>query len=754
MEAGFEKQMPIGHEYIKTFRTYEKDLMGANRLTFVVKPKSGQLWTREALVRVYEVTQAVTQLPHVERMGVQSIWTPNTYVNEITDEGFRSEPLIPGTVTPAGLSPQQIADIQASTVKGGFVGRLVSMDQRSAMIVAEVLEQDASGRPLDYVAYNQMLERDIRSRYEDANFEVQIIGFAKQTGDIAEGASAVLNYCVVALLLTAVAVYGYCRSLRLTLLPIVCSLCSLVWQFGALRLLGYGLDPLAVLVPFLVFAIGVSHGVQQINFIVREISHGKSCMEASRASFSGLLIPGTLALVTALVSFASLFMIPIPMVRELSVTASLGVGFKIATNLVMLPLVASYFKLDKAFADRAVVRRERRTGWLHAVAAMAEPRRAVVTVAVASLVFGVAAWQSRDRVVGSLQTGAAELRADSRYNRDAADIAASYDAGLDWLTIVFEADKVPNSSDEAACEDTRLARLQDRFDWAMQGVLGVQSISSFSSQVRLYNAGYNEGNPKMAAIPIDAANFAGLATEIGRKRGVMSKDCLMLATHLFLTDHKATTIQNVINEVKKFRDAHQEQSLRIRLASGNAGVMAAINEEVEASELPMMGYVYGAIVILVFAVYRDLRAVLSCCLPLTVGTYIGYWFMKELQIGLTVATLPVMVLAVGIGVDYAFYIYNRIQLHLAHGQSVVKAVEHAILEVGTATIFTAITLAVGVATWSFSQLKFQADMGLLLAFMFMVNMVMAMTVLPAFAVCLDRIFPRSRPVVAGALFAH
>ena len=144
---------------------------------------------------------------------------------------------------------------------------------------------------------------------------------------------------------------------------------------------------------------------------------------------------------------------------------------------------------------------------------------------------------------------------------------------------------------------------------------------------------------------------------------------------------------------------------------------------------------------------------LACCLPLTVGTFIGYWFMKELQIGLTVATLPVMVLAVGIGVDYAFYIYNRLQLHLSHGQPIVKALEHSILEVGTATIFTAITLAIGVATWSFSELKFQADMGKLLAFMFMVNMVMAMTALPAFAVWLERLFPRKGPVRAPG-FSH
>ncbi|MDM0111436.1 efflux RND transporter permease subunit [Variovorax sp. J22R133] len=747
MTAGFEKQMPIGHEYIQTFQQYRNDVLGANRLNIVVKARKGEIWTPAGLKKLYDVTQAVSFLPSVERLGVQSLWTPNSFVNEITEEGFRADPLIDGTITPEQLKPETIDNIRRTTAQGGFVGSLVSRDQTSAMVTVELNEFDKDGNKLDYVAYNRVLEDQIRAKFEDADFEVQIIGFAKQIGDIADGAQAVLQFCALALVLTALAVFWYCRSVRFTVLPIVCSLASLVWQFGALRLMGYGLDPLAVLVPFLVFAIGVSHGVQQINFIVREISNGKSCYEASRASFSGLLIPGTLALVTAFVSFVTLLLIPIPMVRELAITASLGVGFKIVTNLIVLPVAASFFKVPKTFADKAQVQREARAKWLRVLVKVAQPRKAAITLLVVGCVFAASVYESRDRVVGTLQPGAPELRPESRFNRDAVAISTNYDTGLDWLTVIFEA--APES-----CENVNIGLYQDRFTWAIQPVKGVLSVSSFSGQMRLYNEGYNEGNPKMGVVPIDAGNYSALAAEISRIRGTMRKDCSMTAVHLFLTDHKAETIQRVIEAVRAFRDAHAQEGVKIRLASGNAGVLAAVDEEIEHSELPMMLYVYAAIVLLVFAVYRDLRAVLACCLPLTVGTFIGYWFMKELQIGLTVATLPVMVLAVGIGVDYAFYIYNRLQLHLSKGLPIVKAVENAMLEVGTATIFTAITLAVGVATWSFSELKFQADMGKLLAFMFIVNMVMAVTALPAFAVWLELIFPRTKPVKAPGLLSH
>ncbi|MRV71795.1 MMPL family transporter [Duganella sp. FT92W] len=747
MDAGFEKQMPASHEYVQTFQQYRNDVLGANRLNVVLKARKGSIWTKAGLARLNDVTQAVMFLPNINRLGVQSLWTPNTYVNEITEEGFRADPVIPGTVTPASLDAATIAQVKQAALNGGFVGTLVSKGQDSAMVVAEISEFDAQGNKVDYVAYNRLLEQQVRMKFEDADFEVQIIGFAKQIGDVADGAAGVVQFCIVALILTTLAVYWYCRSVPFTLLPVCCSLVSLVWQFGTLRLMGYGLDPLAVLVPFLVFAIGVSHGVQQINYIIRGIAAGHDCEHAAKASFRGLLVPGVLALLTAFVSFVTLVLIPIPMVKELAITASIGVAYKIVTNLVMLPLAASLLKVGPRYARHAMHLQQERGHWLRPLSRAAQPR-AAAGIAVATLaLLAWAAWFSHDRLVGTLQPGAPELRADARYNLDAKSIADNYATGLDWLTVVLE---TPANS----CEQVQFGRYQDGFDTAMRSVPGVMSVSSFAGQLKVYNEGYNEGNPRMFTVPLDPANYAALGVEVGRVRGYVGKDCAMLASHLYLSDHKAATINGVIAAVRAYRDAHKLPGLKIRLAAGNAGVLAAVNDEVEKSELPMMLYVYGAIVVLVFAVYRDLRAVVACCLPLTVATFIGYAFMKELQIGLTVATLPVMVLAVGIGVDYAFYIYSRLQMHLAHGEPIAVALEKSIQEVGIATIFTAITLAIGVATWSFSALKFQADMGKLLAFMFIVNLVMAMTALPAFAVLLERMFPRKAPVKLSAALQH
>ena len=390
--------------------------------------------------------------------------------------------------------------------------------------------------------------------------------------------------------------------------------------------------------------------------------------------------------------------------------------------------------------------RERRSRWMAALGRIAEPRNAAIGTFVCAALFAAAWINSQGRHIGHLQPGAPELRADSRYNQDATRIVEKFDLGLDVLSVVVETPK-------DGCYDHATMEYLHQFGWQMANVPGVVSVTSVAWLAKQAFSGFNEGNPKWAALPRDPKSLANAISLAPEGSGLYNPGCTVLPVHLYLADHKASTIKAVTGAVKAFRDANPDPRIAVRLASGNVGVQAATNEVLETTELRMMLYVYLTIVALVFVTYRDWRAMLACCLPLTLATLLGYWFMKELEIGLTVATLPVMVLAVGIGVDYAFYIYNRLQLYLAQGVDIVTAFKQSLRETGIATIFTALTLSVGVATWSFSELKFQADMGLLLTFMFMINMIMAITLLPALAVMIDLLIPRRGPV-RSPLLSH
>jgi hypothetical protein len=213
---------------------------------------------------------------------------------------------------------------------------------------------------------------------------------------------------------------------------------------------------------------------------------------------------------------------------------------------------------------------------------------------------------------------------------------------------------------------------------------------------------------------------------------------------VFLTDHKAETLRSVTATVKTFRNQHPSAKARFQLASGNAGVMAATNEVVQAAQFPILLWVFGAVIGLCLLTFRSWKATVCIVIPLALVSWLAYVLMVYLQIGLKTSTLPVVALGVGIGVDYGIYLYAKLQAALESGDYFEDAMYLAFTQTGSAVVFTGLTLAIGVSTWLFSDLKFQADMGVLLTFMFLVNMLGAIVLMPAIARWLFRHHTRTR----------
>lgn len=739
LDAGFEKMLPIGHEYIVTFKQYQNQFAGANRVLVVLQAPAGEtIFTPNYLEVLKRATDDVFFIPGVARETVTSLWTPNTRYLEITEEGINA-----GDVIPAGFTNDEagMALVRGNVLKANLVGRLVANDFSAAMISAELQDIDPNTRQrLDYFNVARLLEQNIRDRYEKDGISVKIIGFAKLMGDIADGATSVVEFFAIAFILTVLMLFIYCRSWRLTMITLSASLCSLIWQFGVLDWLGFGLDPLAVLVPFLVFAIGVSHGVQQINMIGAEIAAGKSREQAARDTFTFLLVPGSVALFTCLAGFATLHLIPIGMIRELAITASIGIGLKIISNLIMLPLLASYIAPAGDYARQVQQSMAKREKLWPYVARIARPRNARLMVLGCAALGVVGAFVSKDLQIGDVHAGAAELRPNSRYNQDTRFIVDHFDIGVNILSVIVE-------TPEGACVEHKYMALLDRFQWEMANTPGVQSAMGLPLLAKMVGSMWREGNLKWYALPRNTSVLAQAVGPIPTSTMTLNTTCTVLPLVIFTKDSKAETIQIVVKAVKAFRARPENQmdGVRIRLASGSIGVTAATNEVVATQEIPMLLWVYAVVIGLVFLTYREWRGSLCCVVPLILSTIIGNMFLTLAQIGLKISTLPVLAIAVGIGVDYGIYEYNRIQRYMRMGKSPYQAYDQALKDVGSATMFTGFTLAIGVSTWSFSALKFQADMGMLLTFMFMVNMIGAVTLLPAMITVVHQLFPRKYP---------
>ncbi|MDX9945374.1 MAG: RND family transporter, partial [Azonexus sp.] len=329
VDAGFQKMIPLKHEYMQTFTEYQKTFGGANRVLVALRLQEGDIYTPEFLATLKTVTDEVFFLPGVDRASVTSLFTANVRFIEVVEDGFAG-----GNVIPADFSgtPEDLEKVRANVLKSGRVGRLVSNDFKGALVSAELLEVDpGTGARLDYTMVAQKLE-EIRTRHQKDGLQVHIIGFAKAVGDITEGARAVLMFFAVAFVITAALLYWYSGSAKLSAVALVCAMIPVVWLLGLLPLLGYGIDPMSILVPFLIFSIGVSHAVQMTNAWQLEVIGGANGLTAAHKSFLKLFMPGAMALLANALGFLVILYIEIDMVRELAITASLGVALMIVTN--------------------------------------------------------------------------------------------------------------------------------------------------------------------------------------------------------------------------------------------------------------------------------------------------------------------------------------------------------------------------------------------------------------------------------------
>ncbi|MBV2132145.1 MMPL family transporter [Pseudomonas sp. MAP12] len=736
LDPGFNKLIPLRHDYMVNFLEYSKTFTGANRFLVSVRWKGeGDLYNPVFLDTLRKVTDDVFFTSGVSRSSVTSLFTPNVQYVEVTEEGFFGDVVVPPRFSG---SLKDLDQVRSNTARSGQVGRLVANDLKAAMVRADLQDVDPkTGEKVSYVEVAKRLE-EIRARYNSDQIEINVVGFAKLVGDVVEGLGAVMGFFVIAFLITAALLWGYSRSLKLTVVALLVALLPVVWLLGLLPLLGLGIDPMSILVPFLIFSIGVSHAVQMTNAWKQDVLAGADSQAAAHTAFCKIFIPGSLALLMNAVGFAVIMLIDIPIVHELGVTACIGVLLMIITNKMMLPIIISHLTLERSAQhfNKPIEGRKHALWWR--VSGFAKPLPALVVFAISLVLLAAGTLKARDLQTGDIGAGAPELRSESRYNRDNARIVGSYAIGLDVLTVFVEVKDHPE-----ACLTPAVMRAVDRFDFAVRHVAGVQSVSSVTGTGKVVIAGNNEGNPRWSAIPNSERGLQQGSRAYSSELGMVTDGCQQMQILVFLTDHEGATITHVMKEVKRILAEDVTPGVSFRLAGGNAGIMAASNEAVDRAEVMMLAALFGSVALFCWLTFRSLRAVLCILVPLAIVAILCNALMALLGIGLKVATLPVVALGVGVGVDYGIYLYERIQHEMEAGLDLRNAFYEAMRQRGTAAVFTALTMSIGVCTWAFATLKFQADMGVLLAFMFLVNVFGAIILLPALAAW----FNEGRPLV-------
>jgi predicted RND superfamily exporter protein len=724
INASFEKMMPQSHPFVLNYRAHTDSLGGlGNSVRIVVENTNGDIYDRAYLAKLRKINDQVFLIPGVDRSFMKSLWMSVVRWTEITEAGYKGGSVMPDTYDG---SAESIQALRFNINRSGIIGSLVANDQKSSTIFVPLVELDAAtGKALDYRAFRDELNK-IRA-FEGDGVRIHIIGFAQLVGDLIHGMLEVFVYFAVAAVIAAGIILFYTRCVRSTALVVLCSFVAVLWQLGLMKLLGLVLDPYSVLVPFLIFAIGVSHGAQKMNGIMQDIGRGTHRYVAARYTFRRLFLAGLTALLADAVGFMVLSVIDIPVIRGLAISASIGVAVLIFTNLILLPILLSYTGVSAMSAARSLKSIEGKHPLMAFLGRFTERRWAIGVLAGTALLTGIGLIVAAGLKIGDLDPGAPELRPDSQYNRDNAYITSHYQLSSDQFAVIVSTPQGGLISFETMLE-------MDRLEEKLRAVPGVQTTVAASSLARAYTSAGFEGSDKWMTLNRDSAVIADALNYVFDSNPEMLNEARSVSPIIaYLADHKAETLERVVKVVEEFAAEHNTADRKFLLAAGNAGIEAATNIAVSRANRTMLLYVYAAVIVLCYITFRSWRAVIVAILPLIVTSVLCEALMVVLGIGVKVATLPVTALGVGIGVDYSLYLLT-VQLGQQRlGLSVPDAYAKALAFTGKVVALIGVTLAAAVITWVWSPIKFQADMGILLAFMFVWNMLGALILMPALA---------------------
>ncbi|MDP3813527.1 RND family transporter, partial [Pseudomonas sp.] len=618
--TSFEKMIPLTHPFIQKMLEHRNDLANlGNTVRISVEAKEGDIFTKDYMETLRQINDEVFYIPGVDRSGLKSLWSPSVRWTEVTEEGFAGGEVIPQTYDGSAGS---IEELRGNVLKSGQIGRLVANNFKSSIVDVPLLESypdpNDQGKliKLNYQEFSHQLEEKIRDKYQAQNPKVQvhIIGFAKKVGDLIDGLLMVVLFFGAALLITFALLYWFTWCIRSTIAVLFTTLIAVGWQLGLMHSVGFGLDPYSMLVPFLIFAIGISHGVQKINGIALHSSEAENPLMAARRTFRQLFLPGMIAILADAVGFITLLLIDIGVIRELAIGASIGVAVIVFTNLILLPVAISYVGISNKAVERSKRDAVRDQPFWRLLSNFAHPVVAPISVVIALAASVGGFWyQEHNLQIGDLDQGAPELRPDSRYNQDNDFVIKNYSTSSDVLVVMVK------TAPEGCSTFPTLAAM-DELMWKMENTSGVQSAISMVTVSRQVIKGMNEGNLKWETL---SRNQDVLNNSIARADGLYNADCSLAPVLVFLQDHKAATLKRAVSAVQDFAAENNKDGLEFLLAAGNAGIEAATNEVISKSELLILTLVYLCVAAMCMITFRSFAATICIVLPLILTSILG-----------------------------------------------------------------------------------------------------------------------------------
>ena len=735
----FDDLLPQGHEYIKVHNKFRRLFGGANHITIIVQVKKGDIFNKTTLQKIEYISEELFKIPAVDRFKILSITVSKMKKRTIDAQGFRFSPVmekIPET-------DEEMKKFRLSIYGNEMVyGPFVSFDSKKAMITADFYDEE-----IDYKVVFNELQR-IRKAAEDENNLVCIAGEPMHIGYVRESVRGVNTILAITTLAILVVLYFYFKSKRGVIIPIVTAFISGIWGLGFMSLVGFNLDPLILVLPFLISLMTARHSMQLVARFLEEYKAGKDIKTSCKMVIQSMFIPGLTSIITDALGIALVAVAPIPVLQKVAISCVFWSIATVIISLILTPLLLSLVPETRRLISQLeeIERKKKKISLLDKglphVGRWVVGKGKWVVIAVSILVTIWGFFNAQRLQVGDMIPGSALLWPFHRYNVDNIRISLAMPV-LCPLYVILEGDG-PNYQGIINADVLRdmyqfQRYIRNAFITTRKVMFAQSIINSFPAAQSMMK----EGDPSWYFFPIkDIGVLYGFRrVEAGAQPGDIER---YLDSHnqrsnivIFCRDKTGETVKEVMEKVKEFVNNYsllgkKVKNVRYALAGGAIGVQAGVNEVINASQLWNLVLALGGVFLCVMIQFRSISAGLILTIPLAISNLICFALMGILQVGLTVSTYPVSSVGVGLGVDYGIYFLSRVLEEKRLTDNLHKAIVNSIITNGKSTVMIATTLTIGLIIWVFSPLKFQAQMGALLAILLFCNMLGALFLVPSF----------------------
>lgn len=716
----FDDLIPKDHPYVKVHERFKEQFGGSNIVSIMLEVEQGDIFKPVVLDKIKKITTDLTKVHGVNSTQIISLASPKLKEIRASTDSIVSRPVMFPDVP---KTEEGLAALRASVLNNPMVhGSYVSGDLKAALITVDFYESE-----LDYTKiFPQMIQ--LVDSVQGDGVKASVVGDPILFGWVNYFVPETIHIFLLTVAFLVGLLFLIMRTWRGTLLPLLAGTTSAVWALGSAKLLGYNFDPLVIVIAFLITARSISHSVQLVSRFGDEINTVlDSSVAAAKSAMLQLFKPGMLGVIADAGCMIVVVLMPIPLMQKVAVVGTIWVFTIALTACVMTPVFLSWVRSPKGYAHPVDVL-PLFDHVLQLCVAVATTRWRYVVVGLATVVFVISGIYAFKLHVGDADGGSPILWQDSRYNVDSTQLNRQF-PGSDRMYAVFEG-KQPNAIKEPAALESMAA--MQRYMGAQRDVGGSLSLADVVPTV---NQILREDNPRYQQWGKTRNENGELifmwGPDAGESARYMDTQAQNGSVTFFFKDHKGDTIRTAMSRLKEFIANNPIEQGTYLLAGGVIGVTAAVNEVIMSGQIESIALALLWLVICCAVAYRSTRAGIFFMVPVILSNTITFSYMAWQGIGMTLSTLPVAALGIGLGVDYAFYVVDGIREELHRRNDLKHAIEHAIMTAGKGVLITSLTLTVAVVLWLMSSLRFQAEMGMLMAIWLFVSAFSALFIMPA-----------------------